>query len=965
VPGIDDLTAGAPPGLAVSVFGPGGPVLRDPLAQGAVDPEGPGILVHTIPDPFTADTGIWLASGYNGGTVVLSGGRVQITCNNTYPTLATLPAYDFRGSSMTVQVPQVPPVGNGSTEALAFVHDVASGNRVQMMYSGGQLVMREQTGAASDDTSITYSAVDHMWWRVSESTGTLTWETSPDGLAWTTRRTKVSTNYWAHVAVYLACGYYGTETAPGPALFDNLNLAPAPPITFAQRRMPNRPRVSTRARTTSPIPAQVIVAPSPWPTSATLRRRITTSTTRRPRVVVSPFGQQTPARSTRSTPRPTLRRSPDVVSPPFAQTAPTPPAFPPSRIAVRGVARKLWSGVRRAVPVPRTAPVLPSLTGLGLWLRADTIAGLAHGAAVASWTDESPAALTVTQGAGGSQPTYITGGMNGLPVVRFGGGHFLANAASYATGPAWTAFVVLRQTAASSAWALFNGNGNGFAIGSDGTGTSRELLLRGQADVVGSAFAVGVAEIRSASRDGNTLAESLRLNGAADATSGANYSNASGGLTIGAFEGGTGSFLTGDIAEIVGYTRTLSDYEHALVVEYLSAKWLGATVVANRTIPATGSRWRSRFIPRRPARVAAPVPGQVVPAAPTYPPGRATPRRVVALARRARPARPPVDQQATPTTSSRRARPTWRRLTRPALVVPPQAAPAAPSWVPGRTLARKVSALARRSRAVVTVPAQVAPAPPASIPSVTSPRRMGRLLRRSSSVAVVPAQAAVAPPTYIPAGPRLRRFARVLARPRTAAPTPPQVAPVAPSWVPGTRAPRRVLAALLRRKAPAPAPVQDRPPRPSMRRPGLPVAKVRHAAGPPIPQAAPPAVTATSAERRPLLRRKARAAAPVPQQATPNPTTPATTSPRRAQRVAAIRLRRRTGFPWLGIAPVSRAGKATAGQRGGPAVTSNTHGGPTATSGVVSPLTSDAGQHAGPGATSGTHTSPTGIGGQP
>jgi len=55
------------------------------------------------------------------------------------------------------------------------------------------------------------------------------------------------------------------------------------------------------------------------------------------------------------------------------------------------------------------------------WFKADTISGLTNGAAVATWNDVSGNGNNATQTVPSQRPTYITGAINGKPVVRFNG----------------------------------------------------------------------------------------------------------------------------------------------------------------------------------------------------------------------------------------------------------------------------------------------------------------------------------------------------------------------------------------------------------------------------------------------------------------------------------------------------------------------------------------------------------------
>ncbi len=68
---------------------------------------------------------------------------------------------------------------------------------------------------------------------------------------------------------------------------------------------------------------------------------------------------------------------------------------------------------------PDSAPASVNTLPLALWLKADALTGLANGAAVSLWPDVSGNGFNAIQALSGNQPTYVTSGINGLPVVRF------------------------------------------------------------------------------------------------------------------------------------------------------------------------------------------------------------------------------------------------------------------------------------------------------------------------------------------------------------------------------------------------------------------------------------------------------------------------------------------------------------------------------------------------------------------
>lgn len=65
------------------------------------------------------------------------------------------------------------------------------------------------------------------------------------------------------------------------------------------------------------------------------------------------------------------------------------------------------------------SPVLPVLTGLFLWLKADEITGLNDTNPITTWADSSTEGNDATQATAGNRPIYRTSIINSLPAVRF------------------------------------------------------------------------------------------------------------------------------------------------------------------------------------------------------------------------------------------------------------------------------------------------------------------------------------------------------------------------------------------------------------------------------------------------------------------------------------------------------------------------------------------------------------------
>jgi hypothetical protein len=463
---------------------------------------------------------------------------------------------------------------------------------------------------------------------------------------------------------------------------------------------------------------------------------------------------------------------------PPVTAAGAPPFVAPQPLLRRNVPA-LRARARTNQPPVRCMPVLPNLYGLGLWFDASQITGLAPGASAASWTDLSPSGLTVTQGTGTAQPIYTPGGQNGLPTLRFRGGQYLTNATSYATGASWTVFSAASENLIANGWTIFNGVGNGFGLGVDGTLHS-ELVLRGQADILGSP-ATNNPEIHMGIRDGNTLVSNLYINGSVNATSSANYSLASGGITVGAFENGSGSLWNGDIFEIIGYTRTLSQYEIDLVTHYLAVKWGIAVSLVGATPVPSGTRFRRPATTRqaRGSAAAAPVTQATVTPPNTVPVNPRLRRLAAAITRQTRNAPGPSDDQLQPYVplDPTRSRRRWGWNAAGEKTHGRGAGPTPPQFNPTITV-RPVTTRVRRlfrARPAVSAPTDL---DPTSLPTPTGyqRRRQATPTRRATTPTPTPAQQTPVP-AYPPSAPRTRRVATVLRRPQVGRPPLDQAAP--------------------------------------------------------------------------------------------------------------------------------------------------------------------------------------------
>jgi len=170
--------------------------------------------------------------GNFGAPFVDAGGVGHVPCTNAYGAFNTAALFDGTGSYTYAKV--TPPNSGPSTQA-SIQWNVDNDNRVEFLHdgTGGGLVGRVAVAGVVTDYSIgALNTTTHAWWRVRESGGTVFWDTSPDGLTWTNRASATHGLDLTAVNLQLLSGYWGTETAPPDALFDNLNTPPVTTVTF-------------------------------------------------------------------------------------------------------------------------------------------------------------------------------------------------------------------------------------------------------------------------------------------------------------------------------------------------------------------------------------------------------------------------------------------------------------------------------------------------------------------------------------------------------------------------------------------------------------------------------------------------------------------------------------------------------------------------------------------------------------
>jgi len=155
------------------------------------------------------------------GTRVVSN-QMVLPCTSAYTRAYTGGIFNLTSSSAAVKVIQVPPTGNGTTEAeLLLQYD--DNNYFMFGWSGGgYFASLMQAGTPTNF----FGLATNTYWRIREAAGTVFFETSANFSTWATQTSSAHTlgTMIQAMRVLLQCGFYGTETSPGPFIVAGVNV---------------------------------------------------------------------------------------------------------------------------------------------------------------------------------------------------------------------------------------------------------------------------------------------------------------------------------------------------------------------------------------------------------------------------------------------------------------------------------------------------------------------------------------------------------------------------------------------------------------------------------------------------------------------------------------------------------------------------------------------------------------------
>lgn len=242
---------------------------------------------------------------------------------------------------------------------------------------------------------------------------------------------------------------------------------------------------------------------------------------------------------------------------------------------------------------------LPS--GMKLWLKADAGVTKDGSNKVSAWADQSGNGSNAAQATASAQPTWVSGAVNGEPVVRFGVGgaddYLSGTVAMNVSSDDFTVFSIHQRSSATLHSAPFSFSASSGDFGApqlswmatnsgtvllDTIGTTDSGRGWGKAkyvDVSGEPNAYHLSSLSRKGGSGGGEGGTLTIRSQADEELSENKSiqdwsgTHAGGYLVGSHNWGLTLSLVGDVAEVIVYDRHLSPSERSRVEAYLGKKY--------------------------------------------------------------------------------------------------------------------------------------------------------------------------------------------------------------------------------------------------------------------------------------------------------------------------------------------------------------------------------------------------------
>ncbi len=216
-----------------------------------------------------------------------------------------------------------------------------------------------------------------------------------------------------------------------------------------------------------------------------------------------------------------------------------------------------------------------AISNLITWFKADALS-LSDNTPVSSWSPSSGAETAALTASGANRPVYRTNRVNSLPSVVF----TATSSQNMDTGAWVTARPVPNTVFFVGKFTTTNGNfytGRSGVFCYAGAGAGGTLTTgAGATNEMTSSASLGTTNFNVAGVMYNGTSSAIYLNSRTPTTAGTTGTGAAAslpGLRLGTNSAGTGTFLDGEIAEILVYNRALTSTEITSVVTYLGGKY--------------------------------------------------------------------------------------------------------------------------------------------------------------------------------------------------------------------------------------------------------------------------------------------------------------------------------------------------------------------------------------------------------
>jgi hypothetical protein len=186
-----------------------------------------------VQDAFTGslDMDLWSILAANGASGMQTNGRAQMRLPNVqalrYAQYISNSAYSLAGCALRLEVLRVISTTNADPTVFFRLYDAADTTHfIEIAQKGGELTFSRIAAGllTSASAPLPYDPEAHRHWAFSESAGSTSWLTSPDGAAWTTRFAETSPAYVGAMRVgFGAAAELSGADLPGIAAFDNLH----------------------------------------------------------------------------------------------------------------------------------------------------------------------------------------------------------------------------------------------------------------------------------------------------------------------------------------------------------------------------------------------------------------------------------------------------------------------------------------------------------------------------------------------------------------------------------------------------------------------------------------------------------------------------------------------------------------------------------------------------------------------